>query len=104
MAIDGGDVDILGLDELMTGTPEVDSHLVVVAGVGRCGEEFGGVGVVDVDEIVPLVVGVGVGGVFDCYLGGGTGHVAVESPEGGGGRLEGTPVEGSSWAILELPG
>ena len=103
MTVDSGDVDILGFDELMAGAPQINAHLVVVAGVGGRGEEFGGIGVVDVDEVVPLVVGVGVGGVLDGDLGGGADDVAVEGPEGGGGGLEGAPVEGPGWAVLELP-
>ena len=103
MTVNSGDVDILGFDELVAGAPQINAHLVVVAGVGGRGEEFGGIGVVDVDEVVPLVVGVGVGGVLDGDLGGGAGDVAVEGPEGGGGGLEGAPVEGPGGAVLELP-
>ena len=43
MTVDSGDVDILGFDELMAGAPQINAHLVVVAGVGGCGEEFGDV-------------------------------------------------------------
>jgi len=58
--------------------------------------------VVDVEEVVPLVVGAG--RIFDCYLCAVSIDLAAKSPEGCCCGLDGASVEGPCGAVFELSG